>query len=66
MASKGSNGRDALVVVVAGIVLVAANMLTALLANWALEVDLNPMRVGLFLTFLETMIAFAAEVWNAS
>ncbi len=66
MAPKGSNGRDALVVVVAGIVLVAANILTAFLANWALEVDLNPMRVGLFLTFLETMIAFAAEVWNAS
>lgn len=66
MAPKGSNGRDALVVVVAGVVLVAANILTALLANWALEVDLNPMRVGLFLTFLETMIAFAAEVWNAS
>lgn len=66
MAPKGSNGRDALVVVVAGIVLVAANILTALLANWAFEVDLNPMRVGLFLTFLETMIAFAAEVWDAS
>lgn len=48
------------------VVLALANVLVALLANWAFEVDFNALRVGLFLTVLEVAIALAKEVWDAS
>lgn len=48
------------------LLLVLANIVIALLANWAFEVDFNALRVGLFLFFLEVAIALAKEVWDAS
>lgn len=52
---------------IAGCILLAlANIVIALLANWAFEVDFNALRVSLFLAVLEVAIAFAKEVWDAS
>lgn len=52
--------------VVGCVLLAVANILIALLANWAFEVDFSVLRVGLFLTVLEVAIAFAKEIWDAS